>query len=311
MGSSRSISGRPAEDRRDRPEFDANAALDPIRGRLAVEHRAGNAIRDLADPAECSEHLRRGPANRETLLEPVGRGERRGDFRSRRGNARREGFRRGRAGRQAGSDPRPDRSQGALGIGDDRRNPALAPGGDDAFHSLGDPDIAGAATKIAAETQPDTPFVGLPKATNQIPGRDQHAGRAESALQCVFPVEGGAQLDCDLVVIQPLDGGDVRAAAGAGEGDARANGLAVDKQRAGPANPMLAPKMRSREVERFPQEVGEMQTGLDLHRNCAAVDAERKRHHRRPRRVHAAAWTLAGPCPLAWVTARRSTVTWM
>ena len=157
---------------------------------------------------------------------------------------------------RAPTGPRPRSGSATIG-----RNPALAPGGDDASDRPHDPDIAGAAAKVAAETQPDTPLVGLTKAKNQIAGGDQHSGRAESALQCVLPVEGGAQLDCDLIVIQPLDGRDVGAAAGAGEGDARADRLAVDEQGAGPANPMLATQMRAREVERFAQEVGEMPDG--------------------------------------------------
>ena len=214
-----------------------------------LDHGSGNAIRDLADAAERREHLRRGAGDSETLFETVCRHEGRGDLRGRRGNARRHGLRRRRAGRQAGSDPRPDRSQSAPGISDDRGDPPLASGGDDASDRLDDPDIAGAAAEIAAEAQPDAPLVGLPKAKNQIASGDQHSGRAESALQRVLPVEGGAQLDRDLVVIEALDGCDVGPAAGAGEGDARADRLAVDKKGAGPANPMLASQMRAREVE--------------------------------------------------------------
>ena len=91
---------------------------------------------------------------------------------------------------RAPTGPRP--RSGAATIG---RDPALAPGGDDASDRPHDPDIAGAAAKVAAEAQPDAPLVGLTKAKNQIAGGDQHSGRAESALQCVLPVEGGAQLD--------------------------------------------------------------------------------------------------------------------
>jgi hypothetical protein len=77
-------------------------------------------------------------------------------------------------------------------------------------------------------------------------------------LQRVLALERGAQLDCDLVVVEALDGGDVSAAAGAGEGDAGADRLAIDEKRAGPANPMLASEMRSGEVEILAQEVGDV-----------------------------------------------------
>ena len=148
------------------------------------------------------------------------------------------------AARRAAARPDPIRApigpNPRLRISDDRGDPPLASGGDDASDRLDDPDIAGAAAEIAAEAQPDAPLVGLPKAKNQIASGDQHSGRAESALQRVLAVEGGAQLDRDLVVIEALDGGDVGPAAGAGEGDARADRLAVDEKGAGPANPMLA-----------------------------------------------------------------------
>ena len=206
---------------------------------------------------------------------------------------------------RAPTGPKPRSGAAAIGA-----SLALASGGDDASDRPHDPDIAGAAAEVAAEAQPDAPLVGLTKAKNQIASGDQHSRRAESALQRVLAVEGGAQLDRDLVVIEALDRRDVGAAAGAGEGDARADRLAVDEQGAGPANPMLATQMRACEVERLAQEVGEMPTRLDFRRDRAAVDAERKLHRRRRRRVHAASGTFAAPCTLACTIARRSTVTW-
>ena len=123
----------------------------------------------------------------------------------------------------------------------------------------------------------------------------------------MLAVEGRAQLDRDLVGVEALDRRDFGAAAGAGKRNARADRLAVDEKRAGPANPVLASEVRSGEVQFLAQEIGEVQTRLDHGRDGAAVDAERERH-RRALRVHAASRTFAGS--LAWTIARRSTVTW-
>ena len=138
---------------------------------------------------------------------------------------------------------------------------------------------------------------GSRKAQDEIASGDQHSRRAESALHRVLAVEGRAQFDRDLVVVEALDRGDVGAAAGAGKGDARADRLAIDEKRAGPAHPVLASQMRSREVQFLAQEIGQMQTRLDLRRDRAAVDAERQRH----RRALRAFMPRPGPSP-----ARRS-----
>ena len=186
----------------------------------------------------------------------------------------------------------------APGIGDNRDDPTPAPRCDHASDSLDDANVAGATAQVAAKTQPDAPLVGLPQAQDQVTSGDKHSRRAESALQGVFAIESRAQLDRDLVVVETLDGGDFGAAAGAGQGDAWADRLAIDEERARPANPMLASQVRSGEVQVLAQEVGEMPARLDLPRHRAAVDAERE-PHRLPFRPHAASWTFAVPCPLA------------
>jgi hypothetical protein len=126
----------------------------------------------------------------------------------------------------------------------------------------------------------------------------EHPRRAKSALHRVFPVEGRAQFDRDLILIEALDRGDVGAAAGAGKGQARADRLAVEEKRTGPADPVLTSQMRSREVQVLAQEIGQMQARLDHGRDRAAVDAERERH-RRLLRSHAASGTFARRSPLA------------
>src|SRR4029077_8925181 len=113
-----------------------------------------------------------------------------------------------------------------------------------------------AAAQVAAEAQPDAPLVGLTKAKNQIACGDQHSRRAEPALECVLPIEGGAQLDCDLIVIEALDRRDLGPDAGAREGDARPDRLAIDEDGASPANPVFATQMRACKVEPLAQEVG-------------------------------------------------------
>ena len=56
----------------------------------------------------------------------------------------------------------------------------------------------------------------------------------------MLAVEGRAQFDRDLILIEALDRGDVGAAAGAGKCDARADRLAIEEKRTGPADPVLA-----------------------------------------------------------------------
>ena len=90
----------------------------------------------------------------------------------------------------------------------------------------------------------------------------------------MLPLEGGAQLDCDLIAIEAFDRRDLGPDAGAGEGDARPDRLAIDEDGASSANPVLATQMRACKVEPLAQEVGEMPTGLNLLRDRAAVDAE-------------------------------------
>ena len=70
-------------------------------------------------------------------------------------------------------------------------------------------------------------------------------GVQKSALHRVLVVEGRARFNRDLVLIEALDRGDVGAAAGDGKGQARADRLAIEEKRAGPADPVLASEMRS------------------------------------------------------------------
>ena len=75
--------------------------------------------------------------------------------------------------------------------------------------------------------------------------------------------KGRAKLGRDLVVIEAFDGGDAGAVAGHGIGDAGARRHAVEQQRAGAANAVLAAEMGAGQIEVVAQEIGEMGARLD------------------------------------------------
>ena len=136
-----------------------------------------------------------------------------------------------------------------------RRNASRAALRDDRLNGANDSDIAGAAAEIAAHPDPDLALISLRQPQHQVAGGHQHSRRAIAALQCVLAGERRAQLDGDLVVVEPLDRGDLRARASRGIGDAGSCRHTVQQDGAGPADAVLAAEMRSREVELVADEV--------------------------------------------------------
>ncbi len=78
----------------------------------------------------------------------------------------------------------------------------------------------------------------------------------------MLTVEGGAQFTGDRVVVEPFNGGDVGARAGAGEGQAGPRRLAVEEHRAGATDSVLAAEMGPGQVEGVAQDVAEMRARL-------------------------------------------------
>jgi hypothetical protein len=82
------------------------------------------------------------------------------------------------------------------------------------------------------------------------------------------------QVSGHLVVVQPLEGGDLRPLAGDCIADAGARGRIVDQERACAAHAVLATKVRSGEQLILAREIGEMGTRLDGGGDGPAVHRE-------------------------------------
>ena len=132
-----------------------------------------------------------------------------------------------------------------------------------AAHRLDDAEIAGAAAEVAGKLDPDALLVGARQALHDVARGDQHAGRAEAALQRVLAREGLAQPLHQRIVVEALDGAHVLPVAGDRKGDAGARRLAVDQDRAGAAHAVLAAEMRAGEPAMLAQEVAEVRARLD------------------------------------------------
>ena len=134
--------------------------------------------------------------------------------------------------------------------------------------------IPGTTAEIAADRFPDIVSRGVGVFVQQRLARDQHAGRAVSALQGM--VSGKCRSQClhDRVAVVTFDGAYMRPSAGGGEGDAAAYGNAVELHRTRPAHAVFAAEVSTREVVRFPQVIGEMGPGLNLAVNRFVVDRE-------------------------------------
>ena len=150
-----------------------------------------------------------------------------------------------------------------------------------AAHRLDDAEIAGAAAEIAGKLHADALLVGARQPLHDVARGDQHAGRAEAALQAVLAIEGFAQPRHQRIVVEALDGAHVLPVAGDRKGDAGARRLAVDQDGAGAAHAVLAAEMRAGEPAMLAQEVAEVRARLDHRGDRPAVDRERDRRHGR------------------------------
>ena len=98
----------------------------------------------------------------------------------------------------------------------------------------------------------------------QIMRGDQHGRRAIAALQRVAVAEGGLQIVDRAAIGQPFDGLDRSPVGLHGERQTAPHDLAVDANRAGAANAMLAADMRAGQSELVAQKIRQMRAWLDL-----------------------------------------------
>src|SRR5712672_1469019 len=126
-----------------------------------------------------------------------------------------------------------------------------------------DADISGAAAEIAAQPDPYLALVRHGQAKHEVTRRDQHPRRAIPALQGMLAGKGGAKLNGDFVIIQPLDRGYASSIAGDGVSDAGARRHVVEQQRACPAYAMLAAEMGAGQIETVAQKISEMGARLN------------------------------------------------
>ncbi len=91
--------------------------------------------------------------------------------------------------------------------------------------------------------------------------------------------EGVPQHAHDGIVFQALEGGDLGAVARHGVGDAGARGRAVDQHGAGAAHAVLAADVGAGEELVLAQEIGEVQSRLDIRPHLASVDGKGNGSH--------------------------------
>src|SRR5687767_13473564 len=135
--------------------------------------------------------------------------------------------------------------------------------------------IAGAAAEIARDGDAHLLLGRIGIVAQKLEQRRQHARRAEAALQAVIVAErflermklGGRRRDA-------FDGQDLVAVRLHREHQARARGEAVEQDRAGAADAVLAAEMGAGEAELLAHEIGEREADLDLLVVALAVDGD-------------------------------------
>ena len=135
--------------------------------------------------------------------------------------------------------------------------------------------VSGAAAVIAREVLADSLARGAGIIRDEVLRRDQHAGRAEAALQRVPAVEGLLPLGELAGVRQALDGVDTPAVGLHREHEAAANDPAVHAHRARPAHAVLAADVRASEPQFLAQEVDQVLACGDAARDGRPVDRQR------------------------------------
>src|SRR3954451_7936132 len=138
--------------------------------------------------------------------------------------------------------------------------------------------VSGATADLPGDRDPDLLVGGIRISVQECPRREDHARRAEPALQPVHlmePLLDGVQA---AVVLEAFDRGDLVALGGRGQHRARLRRLAVHQHDARPAVGGVAAPMRAGQAELVAQEVDEQQPRLDVAGGLLAGDGDRYAH---------------------------------
>jgi hypothetical protein len=147
-----------------------------------------------------------------------------------------------------------------------------------AFDGADDAHVSSAATQIAAHFRADVRTRETGFAPDQITRRDQHARRAIAALQRVFLRERGSEAPHQGVFVKTFDGAHAGAVAAHSIGDAGARDFAVDLNRTGATDAVLASHVRAGEQQLLAQKIGEIRARRYVRLDGLAVDCERDFH---------------------------------
>src|SRR6202035_2586519 len=132
--------------------------------------------------------------------------------------------------------------------------------------------ITGASAEVSRNKFANISAGKCMSCTEQFVRRQQHAGRAETALCCIAFHEGRLQLCKRAAVRHSLDCIDPLAVGLYRKHQAAARDFAIDQHRTCAANAMLASKMGPSEFKLLADEISQMLAGIDQSAQLLAVD---------------------------------------
>ena len=141
-------------------------------------------------------------------------------------------------------------------------------------HGLHDAVIPGAAAEVARQRDADLLLAGRVRPVQQRARRDQHPGRAESALDAAAVQERDLERIQPGVAGEPLDRGDRAPGGLEGEVGARVHRLAVEQHHAGAALGVVAALLRAGQADRAAHGVEQAQMRVELDRIGLAVHVQ-------------------------------------
>src|ERR1700745_1888377 len=144
----------------------------------------------------------------------------------------------------------------------------------DGFDRIDDRLVTGAPAVIAGKMFADHITARHPAARQKFLRADQHAGRAEAALQRVAPAKRVLQVGDDPGIGQALDRLYVGAIALHGKEQAAAHHRVIKQHGASAADALLAADMRAGQSEIVAQEIHQRFAGFDPFANFLAIDAQ-------------------------------------
>jgi hypothetical protein len=149
----------------------------------------------------------------------------------------------------------------------------------DPLYGTDDSGISRTSTKIPAEFETDTRFVGLGKSHHNVARSHEHPRRAESTLQSMFQGKSPTQLYRDRIILKALDRGDRSAFTKGSISNARASRLTVDQDSTSTTNALLAPQVGTGQPYFLAKEVCQVNPRFDCLDNRLSIDREAKLSH--------------------------------